>query len=177
MKRVAVLVGMVVLVALCGASWAHVPEGKIWQAVYIPNDRIPTIDGDLSDWSWVEPSFIITADEMEDVLGSGTRPDSTDWYVRLYVGWNDLTNMLYWATDVTDDIHDADTEDDGNRYKDDHICMGIDADHSGGDYRNSEPGGQQAQQLGFHPDPPPAYEWLTIGLGLGQERSRSRCSG
>jgi len=175
MKKVMILLAAVgVLAGLSSVCWAHVPEGKIWKAVYIPNNRIPTIDGDLSDWLWVDPSFIITADDMEDVLGSDTRPDSTDWYVRLYVGWNDSTNMVYWAADVTDDIHEADTPDDRHRYLDDSVELDIDADHSGGNYRNTEPGGQQAQQLGFHPDPPlgirMAYHWAYPGTEAEQEQ-------
>ena len=121
-----------------------------------------TIDAELSDWTWVDPTTIITSDDLQDILG-GDLPPKDDWDCVVYGGWSSIDNMLYLGVKITDDEWNNDTPDEGNSYKDDCVELIIDADNQGGNYREIDPDGQSAQQLAFH-IPGPAgtatiYHW------------------
>ncbi|RKY66880.1 MAG: hypothetical protein DRQ02_08150 [Candidatus Latescibacterota bacterium] len=148
-KTLALSVAFAFVVGVFGIASAH-----IGTTIYVQNvdPAKITIDGLNDDWLAAGYEVTFTQDDMEDVLGGEMQP-LDDFACVGYCGWSlPPDNMLYWYIAVTDDIHNADTPDDGGRYKDDNVEMGIDADHSGGNYREGIHG-EQAQQLGFLPTP------------------------
>ena len=38
---------------------AHFPEGIVFKAFQFPDDQIPAMDGDLTDWDIVPPEYIL----------------------------------------------------------------------------------------------------------------------
>jgi hypothetical protein len=50
------------VLGLSGTIWAHTPPGVVYSAPAIPDDKIPTFDGDLSDWAWFPKEAIVTRD-------------------------------------------------------------------------------------------------------------------
>ena len=139
------LLSMCLMVSVSTSLSAH--NGKVYHAVGIPDDRIPVIDGDLSDWGWVPERYIIRTDQMEDALG-GEMPGPDDLDCRIIVGWNGKTNLLYIAVSVKDDIHNADSSEPLKQYKDDGIEIYIDANHNGGQGIDDEYG-IEMQDFGF----------------------------
>ena len=121
------LLSMCLMVSVSTSLSAH--NDKVYHAVGIPDDRIPVIDGDLSDWGWVPERYIIRTDQMEDAFG-GEMPGTDDLDCRIIVGWNGTTNLLYIAVSVKDDIHNADSRP-GKRWRDDCLEIRIDANHNG----------------------------------------------
>ena len=160
MKRIlAVMMALAFVLGLGGIASAH-----IGTTIYVQNvdPAAITIDGLNDDWLAAGYDETFTLDDMEDVLGGEMQP-LDDFNCVGYCGWSLAPdNMLYCFIAVTDDIHNADCETDGNRYKDDDVEFGMDADNSGGSFREGVHG-VQAQQLGFLPDPGAgiqmAYHW------------------
>ena len=147
-------------VGMTGVAWGHV--GMDWFAVEVTPGQI-TIDADLSDWAWVDDAYIITSDDLPDVLG-GEMPPKDDWDCALYSGWSrPPDNMLYFGVHIVDDMWNNDTPDPGNSYKDDCVEMIVDADHSGGNFREGDVHGITAQQYAFHipgaGGTPVIYQW------------------
>ena len=138
------LLSICLMVSVSTSLSAH--NGKLYHAVGIPDDRIPVIDGDLSDWGWVPERYIIRTEQMEDALG-GEMPGPDDLDCRIIVGWNGKTNLLYIAVSVKDDIHNADSSEPLEQYKDDGIEIYIDANHNGS--QRDDWWGIESQDFGF----------------------------
>ena len=43
--------GSALVMGLCGTSFGHAPPGELFFAVQFPDNLVPTMDGDLSDWT------------------------------------------------------------------------------------------------------------------------------
>ena len=117
-------------------AWSHVPTGVIHKAFQFPDDLMPVIDGDLSDWELVDPSYVIFDEGFVDLV-NGAEPDLADFSVRLMVGWNRAENKLFFAAQVADDIHQIDRPAGTAAiqiFQDDDMEVFLDADHSGGQY-------------------------------------------
>lgn len=103
---------------------------KIFQ---FPADRIPRIDGELSDWDIVPAEYAIGADELSDtVKGHGADLDPKDLDVKVRVGWVKGLNRLYFCYEAYDDYW--------NMYyrMGDVFEVAVDADRSGGQFINNE---------------------------------------
>lgn len=123
MKRFTILATALVF-SLCfvGAIWAHVPEGVQYYVFQWPDEHIPTVDGDLSDWDIVPDVYFITHENFsEDVKGLGVAFDASDWEVKYIASYNVTANRMYFMTRVFDD----------NCHPGDYWEVTIDADHSG----------------------------------------------
>ena len=91
MRKVLALTLGVLLVA--GAAFAQEPaEVPLFFAVGIPSNALPTIDGDNSDWAWVDRSFEVTIDDMNPLTGGAD--DSDDLFIDLIIGWSDANNRV-----------------------------------------------------------------------------------
>jgi len=96
----------------------------------MPQERLSSIniDGDLSDWQWMDPSFRIDLDEFQAVRHGRSR---RDFDVRCWVAWSGKTNMLYHAIEVADDRLYTPAPA-GASYAYDVVKFYIDPDDSGG---------------------------------------------
>jgi hypothetical protein len=172
MRKVMTLAALAIMVSAT-ASWAHF--GDILFAVQFPDENIPTIDGNLSDWdvASIEP-YEVGNDQMGDsFIGRGVGEiDVSDLSLRQVVGWNDNTDQLYFAAEVFDNVHNADREDPGQFWADDAWEIYMSPSHpeadGGGPYTPGE-GGITRQSFNFALPPVggnygqfmPDFEWRT----------------
>lgn len=75
---------------------------KVFQ---FPQDRMPRIDGDFSDWDMVPESYVVGQDQMTDQDGGHKNPDKT-LNIRVKVGWVKSLNRLYFLYEAKDDYWD-----------------------------------------------------------------------
>jgi len=101
-------------------------EFKIFQ---FPADRIPRIDGNSDDWSFVPDSYAIGMDQLQEtVFGIGDKRDKANLDVKVKVGWVAGLNHLYFLYEASDNYWDFMHEDLHN----DIFEVVIDGDLSGG---------------------------------------------
>jgi len=125
------------VVCVCPVALAHYPKGVTYHVFQFPDDKIPKIDGDPSDWASVPRSFTIDGSHLEDtVMGKGKNMDPKDLAVEVTVGWSPKTNRLYFLYKMHDDFHSFKREK-GDRWGDIFEVV-LDADHSGGRYHSFE---------------------------------------
>jgi len=127
------------------------------------------IDGNLSEWNIVPEKYVLTTDDFQYM---GDQPiDLADFAIlRVVIGWSDARNRLYFAIQIHDDTLRLERQRDDEILGDDGVIIYLDADHSGGRYRNWDyefaeretewyhaRRGTQATYyfLSIHPSPPP----------------------
>lgn len=94
------------LTLLPAASATAFDKPQITYKVFqFPQDRIPRIDGDFSDWDMVPESYVIGQDQMTDMDGGHKNPDKT-LSIRVKVGWVKGLNRLYFLYEADDDYWD-----------------------------------------------------------------------
>ena len=128
MKKISLLLAAGALVfALSTAVTAHDPPDFVGGVWAWPENALPVLDGDLSEWDIVPPELWITE---QDVVNSSDRPwaytgdlDVSSVSFRWMLSWNDETNRIYFALEHFDDKHWGG----GEGYE-----GALDADHSGG---------------------------------------------
>ena len=76
---------------------------KIFQ---FPADKIPRIDGNTDDWSFVPASYIIGNDQLKDDEKKHSGPDPKNLDVKVHVGWVKGINKLYFLYEAYDDYWD-----------------------------------------------------------------------
>ena len=100
-------------------------EFKIFQ---FPQNQIPRIDGDFSDWKMVPDSYTIGIEELKNTkFGEGEAQNPKDFDLKVKVGWVKNLNRLYFYIDAYDDYWDF--SDPGLRQ--DIFELVVDADLSG----------------------------------------------
>lgn len=112
-------------------------EFKIFQ---FPQNQIPRIDGDFSDWKMVPDSYRIGIEELKNTkFGEGKPQDPKDFDLNVKVGWVKGLNRLYFYIDAYDDYWDFTDP----VMRQDIFELVVDADVSGGNfiYKNNENAG------------------------------------
>ena len=119
------------------------PTGpRVYPCFQFPDNRLPVIDGDLSDWELVGDDYAQdTFDLIEYNRRQGRNYDLQDLDVRVRTGYNPGANRIYVAVEYRDNFHNFDRVGDhrlgssrdypGN---DDIFELVVDADNSGGDF-------------------------------------------
>ncbi len=114
MKKQVITAAAGLILAMSASSEAHFAEGVQFFAVQFPDEAIPTVDGDLSDWAIVPATYAYGNDVMLDARGLTPEGwthadwDPTDFNMRHFIGWNDSEDEIYAATSVFDDEHNRD---------------------------------------------------------------------
>ena len=132
MKKIAL---MAAIVGMCTSAFAHIPEGRVFGVFQFPTDKLPVLDGNISEWDVVPDEMWINLDDPDIVVGEGDvgrEKDRSNLYFRYAMGWNDELDRLYHVYDRFDDVWDRDAGGIGCCGQDDSIEIGVDADHSGG---------------------------------------------
>jgi hypothetical protein len=75
-------------------------EFKIFQ---FPQNMIPRIDGDISDWDIVPADYIIGTDQLTDEKTPGRPMNRKNLDVKVRVGWVKGMNRLYFCYEAYDD--------------------------------------------------------------------------
>lgn len=99
-------------------------EFKVFQ---FPANKIPTIDGDTSDWDIVPDSYAIGTDQIKDTV-KNTPMNKKDLDVSVKVGWVKGMDKLYFLYEAYDDYWDFQHPDLHN----DIFEVVVDGDLSGG---------------------------------------------
>jgi len=76
-------------------------EFKIFQ---FPQNMIPRIDGDTSDWDIVPADYIIGTDQLTDEKTPGRKMNRKSLDVKVRVGWVKGLNRLYFCYEAYDDF-------------------------------------------------------------------------
>ncbi len=112
------------------------PE-KEFRIFQFPQNQIPRIDGDFSDWSIVPDSYTIGSDELKNTrIGEGIPIDPKDFDLKVKVGWVKDLSRLYFYIDAWDDYWDFSDA----ALRQDIFELVIDADLSGGPFIYKENG-------------------------------------
>ncbi|RKY74199.1 MAG: hypothetical protein DRQ14_02725 [Candidatus Latescibacterota bacterium] len=130
---------MQILLALA-LVFSQASSEMLYFARQVPEGVSIEVDGDLSDWGWMAPTF---CSKDEFAYCSSTEDD---FDVVAWVAWSPETNMLYHALKVKDDeLSTLPLEECQDMWRWDVFEIYIDADCSGGDYREPH-NSRQAQQ-------------------------------
>lgn len=126
------LAGAALTFAAVPAAANDKPE-VTYKVFQFPQDRIPRIDGDFSDWDMVPESYVVGQDQLVDHDGGHRNPDKT-LSVRVKVGWVKGLNRLYFLYEADDDYWDFSLPGLHN----DTFEVVVDADLSGGPLIDNE---------------------------------------
>ena len=164
MRYAAVILGLLVVVGVAGAFQGDPETGlglpsNPYYLFCIPEEYVPTMDGDLSDWAFMPKKWVYTFENVprkSSAIAEG-KISKDDFDVIIYgPAWCAATNTLMFAVHKVDDIsyHPFTTAEDlGPSFKEDNQQWCTDPDGSGGLYRGAEAGGdsRNAQQNCYNP--------------------------
>ncbi|RKY64336.1 MAG: hypothetical protein DRP99_02305 [Candidatus Latescibacterota bacterium] len=148
-------VGILTLALMVGVAYGHLygpnGEGNPYYMPAVPDEYIPTIDGDLSDWAWLPSQFVFTPDWFA-TIGQFTDQEAQvpkdDFDVIVYGPvWIPSMNMVAFAIHKVDDILYAPHEEIRHCWDEDVVQWAVDADHGGEDAGD----GNDYQQCFFTP--------------------------
>ena len=112
-------------------SYAFARPDTIYPVFQFPQNQIPRIDGDFSDWDLVPDSYSIGLDQLkETVTGKGFDLDPADFNIKVKVGWVKDLNRLYFYVEAYDDYWDFEKL----NIQQDIFELVVDADASGGNF-------------------------------------------
>ncbi|GAA4958272.1 PKD domain-containing protein [Algibacter aquimarinus] len=112
-------------------SYAQSSRDTIYPIFQFPQNKIPRIDGDFSDWNLVPSTYAIGLDQMkESINGIGFNLDAKDLDITVKVGWVKDLNRLYFYLEVFDDFWEFEQLD----IRQDIFELVVDADVSGGNF-------------------------------------------
>lgn len=113
-------------------SSAHVlaQDNRSFKVFQFPSDKIPTINGDASDWDLVPENYIVGMDELWDDGGKHLKANPKNLHVSVKVGWVKGLNRLYFLYEAYDDYWDFSLPGLHN----DTFELIVDADQSGGPF-------------------------------------------
>jgi hypothetical protein len=169
----------VLVMGLSSMAFGHAPPGELYFAVQFPDGLTPTMDGDLSDWDVVPiDPYTIRNDRLyspvADIQPVGRGEiDVSDINIRHLIGWNESANQLYFASEVFDNVHNADRENPSAFWQDDAWEVEVNPDHTPTEEHNLE--GEPANNFSYKWAVPPvegsyqyyrpvsALEWLVDG--------------
>ena len=115
---------------IVGSVSAQEPaEVPLFFAVGIPAGNQPTIDGDNSDWAWVDRSFEVTIEDMNALTGGAD--DADDLFIDLVIGWQPSNNSINAMIHVHDDALIVD-KNPTCTFRDDNCEVHFDPDNQGG---------------------------------------------
>ncbi len=115
------------------ATSSHVSfsqDQRTYKIFQFPPDRIPTIDGQSSDWDMVPENYEVGTDQLWDDSKRHLSVDTTNLNVSVKVGWVKGLNRLYFLYEAYDDYWDFS---DPGLHNDTYELV-VDGDQSGGPF-------------------------------------------
>jgi len=115
-------------------------DPRVYRSFQFPDDRLPIIDGDLSDWEIVADEYVQTTYQLLNFHKGDTSLrrayDPSGFDIRVRTGYNSSTNRIYVAAEYYDDFHNMDRVMDTHRQvgHDDIFELVVDGDRSGRDF-------------------------------------------
>lgn len=114
---------------------------KIFQ---FPPDKIPRVDGNIDDWSFVPDDYIVGGDQLTETLKNHSTLDPKNLEVKVKVGWVNGINRLYFLYEAYDNYWEFA----GTGLHHDIFELVVDGDQSGGPFIEE-----------FHPNPELRNSW------------------
>lgn len=128
---ISLLAGAGLVGLLSAPALAH--NGLTVFMAQVPDPSAMTIDGKDDDWGWIDQSFAITMEGMEDYTGKEVPRE--DYNVAFFTAWSPPPdNSFYFFARVADDTLRILEEDPKRWWNDDMLQLSFDSDHSGGPY-------------------------------------------
>jgi hypothetical protein len=128
---------LILIPALAILLMSFARPDKEFRIFQFPQDQIPRIDGDFSDWNMVPDSFAIGLNELKNTkIGEGKDLDPRDFNLSVKVGWVKDLNRLYFYIDAYDDYWDFSDP----VMRQDIFELVVDGDASGGPFIDDENG-------------------------------------
>jgi hypothetical protein len=160
MTKWMVLAAMAIVIALVGSSLAYEnANGVGYFALEVPDPGSMVLDGLDGDWTWFDPAYIISSDQMACTL-TNVVPDKSDLDIAIKVGWTpEPDNRLYAFVKVLDDTLNIDEANMDDGWKDDDMEIPLDVDGSATFHGPADGGGTRTdmQQITFHIPWPGGY--------------------
>lgn len=155
------MVGAVCVFVLGAAvtARAHSPEGELFFAVQFPDNAVPVMDGDISEWDIVPESPYhlrndrLSAPDPSILTAPRGSQDPSDLNMHHIVGWNNAQNKLYFMSEVFDNIHNIDREDVARFWDDDALEIEVNPSAVAAGEKNLE--GQPVNQFSYKWSVPP----------------------
>ncbi|KJD34832.1 PKD domain containing protein [Tamlana nanhaiensis] len=119
---------MLICVFTCHFTQAQ--DDRSFKVFQFPKDKIPTINGDTSDWDLVPESYTVGMEELWDDSKKHENINPENLTVSVKVGWVKGLNRLYFLYEAYDDYWDFSQEGLHN----DTFEVVVDADQSGGTF-------------------------------------------
>ncbi len=91
---------------IAGPSTALEKPQVTYQVFQFPANKIPRVDGDISDWAVVPESYVVGSDQLVDTGRRKAALDPATLDVRVRVGWVKGLNRLYFLYEAYDDYWD-----------------------------------------------------------------------
>ncbi|MSR81855.1 MAG: hypothetical protein EXS58_02890 [Candidatus Latescibacteria bacterium] len=158
--KCSIMVGAVCIFLLgTTAVRAHSPEGELFFAVQFPDNAIPVMDGDISEWDIVPESPYhlrndrLSAPDPSILTAPRGSADPSDLNLHHVVGWNNSQNKLYFMSEVFDNIHNIDREDVARFWDDDALEIEVNPSAVAAGEKNLE--GQPVNQFSYKWSVPP----------------------
>ena len=98
--------------------------------------EIDVTDGSVDDWEYIVGEPTLTPLDFAQTTGRSYDPADMDF--RIWLGWHDATDRIFFAMERVDDVYvnEYDREDDFMRimiFHDSSVSFAVDGDHSGGE--------------------------------------------
>lgn len=129
MKKNISIITLLLLQFFC-ISNLYGQNDNFFKVFCFPSDKIPQIDGDISDWDIVPQKYLITIDSMTEDEGNYMNPDKSTLYIEVKVGWSKETNRLYFLYKAYDNYWSFSRDD----LMVDIFEVVVDGDRSGGPF-------------------------------------------
>jgi len=181
-RRMTWVISATMLLAFAVSVSGHVPVGETFFAAQFPDNGVPNIDGDPSDWDIVpETPYHIRNDRMQGsdpsiALRDPGSTDPSDLSMNSVIGWNESANRIYFLIEIFDDVHNVDRDDVARFWEDDDVEININGDNTGQDEANLEGEPFNNHYYGFVVPPVEGQsffpfstgnaEWLQVGTDM-----------
>ncbi|NKB66510.1 MAG: hypothetical protein GKR89_05575 [Candidatus Latescibacteria bacterium] len=129
MRKVLALTLALMLVTVGNVLAQEPAEVPLFFAVGMPDSFTPNVDGDNSDWAWVDRSFEVTIEDMNPLTGGAD--DADDLFIDLVIGWSAANNTINAMVHVHDDALIVD-KNPTCTFRDDNCEVHFDPDNGGG---------------------------------------------
>ena len=106
MKIVRFLTALAAVLLLAASLRALDRPDITFKVFQFPQDKIPRIDGDTSDWDIVPDDYAIKTDQLVDDNKRHPQPDPKNLDIKVRVGWVKGLNRLYFLYEAYDNYWD-----------------------------------------------------------------------
>ena len=140
-KSLMALIAIGLVCGLTSGASAHIGE-QVFLLFEVSEADLADIDlrdGSVSDWEDVfgEAPILPTDMYADPTVGDGAQYDPADLDYRIWTGWNENLNQVWFAMERVDNVYFGREYDGASPWNYEAIECMLDGDHTGGDYTGS----------------------------------------